>query len=320
MSQWQATSYVAKVVLEAGFEYEPAQDIIKSILRPPLQFKTGFTWAYDIASPFLSMIIDAEPFYFQYGSRHWLIELWKGQYGLETGCEIGVYYRWADGEPDRSAPWQFYQSSPWSLQMSSTLRRNGAVLFRRGPEPHWWLTGFKWGVFTPHTADLSMHIEMELLDEEMRDAFKASLHKRGYNTRDLGPKAISFDFSRPTWHQPGSRVALEPVVQLSNQHLVARYNKLKEDHGIVSNDPNQFNSWDAPAARAARQVVAGATAIGQEAARRLGVAGAAASRIAGAIAAAGHQIEHRLTDESWTAYRDIVGFFQKVRDRANTQS
>ena len=23
--------------------------------------------------------------------RHWMIELWEGQYGLGTGCEIGVY-------------------------------------------------------------------------------------------------------------------------------------------------------------------------------------------------------------------------------------
>ena len=39
----------------------------------------------------MGMIIDCEPVRFYYGGKKWLIELWKGQYGMTTGCEIGVY-------------------------------------------------------------------------------------------------------------------------------------------------------------------------------------------------------------------------------------
>lgn len=37
------------------------------------------------------MKIDCEPIYFQYDGRRWLIEFWKGQYGITTGAEVGVY-------------------------------------------------------------------------------------------------------------------------------------------------------------------------------------------------------------------------------------
>lgn len=37
------------------------------------------------------MVFNALPVYFDYDGRTWLIEFWKGQYGLHTGCEIGVY-------------------------------------------------------------------------------------------------------------------------------------------------------------------------------------------------------------------------------------
>ena len=37
------------------------------------------------------MIIDCEPINFEYNGKKWLIEFWKGQYDLTTGCEIGVY-------------------------------------------------------------------------------------------------------------------------------------------------------------------------------------------------------------------------------------
>jgi hypothetical protein len=90
MSTWQPATNLAKAVYAAGFLYDPRKDIIYS-RSDACQRKVGFTWSYDVASPYLRMIIDCETFYFIYGGKAWLIELWKGQYGLETGAEIGVY-------------------------------------------------------------------------------------------------------------------------------------------------------------------------------------------------------------------------------------
>ncbi len=77
-------------IKEAGFEYDPEQDYFFSSLYP-WQRKYGYTRLYDVVAPPMSMIIDSEPIRFEYGGYKWLIELWKGQYGMTTGCEIGVY-------------------------------------------------------------------------------------------------------------------------------------------------------------------------------------------------------------------------------------
>ena len=52
----------------------------------------GYLDAYNRAAPYLSMVFDSYPIYFDYEGRTWLVQIWKGQYGICTGCEIGLYY------------------------------------------------------------------------------------------------------------------------------------------------------------------------------------------------------------------------------------
>src|SRR5688572_22906643 len=86
MATWEPTSTMAKAVVAAGFRYCPKQDITYSKIDA-WQRLVGFTWPYDVASAPLHMIIDCETFYFNYAGTAWLIELWKGQYGVKTGAE-----------------------------------------------------------------------------------------------------------------------------------------------------------------------------------------------------------------------------------------
>lgn len=80
----------ANAVVAAGFNYDPGQDIIYSRMDA-IQKKLGYCWKYDEGAAVISMIIDCEPICFTYGGAKWMIELWKGQYGIETGAEVGVY-------------------------------------------------------------------------------------------------------------------------------------------------------------------------------------------------------------------------------------
>ena len=74
----------------SGFLYDPEEDIFYSKMNP-WQRKYGYCRLYDeIAAP-LGMIVDSEPIHFKYEGKSWLIEFWKGQYDLTTGCEIGIY-------------------------------------------------------------------------------------------------------------------------------------------------------------------------------------------------------------------------------------
>ena len=74
-----------------GYLYEPYQDIFISRINAP-QKVFGYTSFYDFSAPYLNMVFDYETIYFNYNARTWLIEIWKGQYGINTECELGIYY------------------------------------------------------------------------------------------------------------------------------------------------------------------------------------------------------------------------------------
>jgi hypothetical protein len=78
------------LIKETGFAYDKERDFFYSSLYP-WQRRFGYTRLYDVVAPTLSMIIDSEPIRFEYQGHKWMIELWKGQYGMTTGCEIGIY-------------------------------------------------------------------------------------------------------------------------------------------------------------------------------------------------------------------------------------
>ena len=79
-----------KILTFAGFEYDPDQGIYSSHLNP-LQRNFGFNPLYDTAAPFTGMIYYTRRFFFQYDDKDWMVQIWKGQYGITVGAEIGIY-------------------------------------------------------------------------------------------------------------------------------------------------------------------------------------------------------------------------------------
>lgn len=108
-----------------GFLFDVQQDLVYSHMYP-WQRKVGYCRLYDELAPSLNMIIDSEPIYFQYDGRRWLIEFWKGQYGMTTGGEVGVY---VTDKEDVDIPGifsgAFYEcvSDDDRLQMAYTLKK-----------------------------------------------------------------------------------------------------------------------------------------------------------------------------------------------------
>jgi UDP-2,3-diacylglucosamine pyrophosphatase LpxH len=255
---WIPTSPLARAVDLAGFEYDPGQGIIYSKMNP-LQRSFGYAYGYDASALLMSAVIDCEPIFFDYAGKTWMIELWKGQYGLETGCEIGVYtrpigstgpfyavldhtvgVRANDTNPEHN---QYFDCAADSdlLVMSSVLYRNGQKLFARGPEPHWWLTGFKWGVFSA-PEDLTMDVSITCKDELMARQFVSALQALGYQKVSVSGAKVGFLFATPHTYQPRSAdpVAVK-LVQASNSAVVDSYNAL----GLRSNDPNSIPATSA---------------------------------------------------------------------------
>ncbi len=265
MSDWQPNSDLARTLWGLGFRCQPEQNIIVSRLDA-WQRQVGFTWAYDVLCPAMQMIIDCEPIFYIYGGKDWMIELWKGQYGIETGAEIGVYSTAANPPSvqtvvDTLSRWlpaiaagvkksvQFFACVPASEQLviQYTLKRNGVVLFQRGPESHWWLTGFMWGVFTEKPSDLVMDLEVTFPNPAMLAAFRGGLDALGYKGVPKNGTTSGLTSNEPKTTQPLTRVNLEASTQTRNRDLVRQYVELQAELGLLaddpqhSNDPNRFD-------------------------------------------------------------------------------
>ena len=252
MPQWSPSSPLANAVVLAGFLYDPQQDIIFS-RKDALQRKFGYAYGYDALAFLMNAVIDCEPIFFDFGGKTWMIELWKGQYGLMTGCEIGVYNRFPKSSPfyafldaivgkrerDSTKSHNMFfdcASDNELLEMSFTLYRRGQALFSRGPEKHWWLTGFRWGELSS-ADDLSMDVSINFADTKMSQAFVNGLIALGNRPTAVSGSSVRFTFDKPHSFQPrldpGKRSWVDGVNR-GNANIVSRYKGL----GLQRNDPN----------------------------------------------------------------------------------
>jgi len=214
-----------------GFAYEPNQDIFYSLMNP-WQRGLGFCRLYDEASATLSMIIDCEPIYFEYDGRSWLIEFWKGQYGMNTGGEVGIYYTTG---PNLNIPGVFNGTffnclkDEDCINLSFAFRKNGNLLFTRSGF-HWWLTGFKLGEFSK-PSELSMDIVLDLYDRRMAVLFVEALKKAGYEEDEysIQGQRVMVRYTKPHTPQPSTRTSFTDfLMQRNNESLCNSYNYLTE--------------------------------------------------------------------------------------------
>ncbi len=213
----------------AGYTYDPDQDIFYSKMDP-WQRKMGYCRLYDEASAPFSMIIDCEPIYFEYGGKRWLIEFWKGQYGMTSGGEIGVY---TTEEPDLNIPGffngTFYKcaSNAELLYMSYSLVKDDKILFTR-KDKHWWLTGFKLGEFS-EPSELTMYLTIGLKDIAMRNAFVGGLKRAGYSDSEIliDRNIVGLVFGETHTSQPFTRISeTDWLTQRKNKLLCDKYQEI----------------------------------------------------------------------------------------------
>ena len=182
-----------------GYSYILSQDIFSSRIDA-WQREKGYCTFYDEAASHFGMIFDSLPIYFNYQGRTWLLEVWKGQYGINTGGEIGIYYtdRILLSENERKAALFQAVSDENMLRMSLELFRDGtkiADLTNR----HWWLTAFNLGCFS-EPAQLTLCASIEFPSAEMARTFLKGLYEAGYEPCDICCRCnvITFSFNRST--------------------------------------------------------------------------------------------------------------------------
>lgn len=213
----------------AGYSYDEEQDIFYCNMNP-WQRNMGYNRLYDESMTLLGMVVDCEPIYFEYNNKIWLIEFWKGQYDLNTGCEVGIYT--AD-KPisgiEGVYKYMFYNcaSDEERLTISFTLKKNGKVLFSRDEE-HWWLAGFKLGEYS-EPSELIMNLNITFKDSIMCYAFIQGLINAGYSEDEIiiDENTVGLTFDKPHTPQPVTRTEKsDEVIQKKNKLLCDSYNDI----------------------------------------------------------------------------------------------
>lgn len=184
-----------------GFCYLENQDIITS-RTDAWQRQFGYCSLFDYSACHFGMVFECEPIYFYHEGKTYRIELWKGQYGINIGAEVGIYY--ADGcLPPEQFDTAHFKSVPDAgmLKMAMSLYEKGQKLFEIGG-CHWWLTGFCMGKFC-WPQDLTLWTSITFPTHQVLCQFIEALLHIGYQYCDIltCDLTVSFSFSRPYTRQ-----------------------------------------------------------------------------------------------------------------------
>ncbi len=204
----------------AGFAYDLKGDYFYSLMDC-WQREMGYCRLYDEGAALFNMIMDCEPITFFYAGKRWLIELWKGQYGITTGAEIGIYNTVREDINHEKFQGTFYEAirNEERLPLSFILRRNGKEVFRRSAI-HWWITGFKLGEYSSPSS-LTLDAKITFPNKEMCSAFLDGLRRVGYTRQEFSVRrrTVTIHYTTPHTKQPVSRNKVqEALVQQTNEN------------------------------------------------------------------------------------------------------
>ncbi len=175
MSIAEKCSIINEAAKPFGYRYDVIRDVLTS-RTDAWQKDCGYSVLYDKAAPFFNMIFDCFRVYFNYDQKTWLIEFWKGQYGINTGCETGIYHTDGIISPDSyKTAWFKAADKNDYVDISSCLYDKGCKVTHMRKH-HWWLTIFIPGRFSK-PAGLSMKVTLRFKDFEMRAAFTDALSR-----------------------------------------------------------------------------------------------------------------------------------------------
>ncbi len=134
-----------------SYQYSYIDDYYYTNDKDAWQYNFGFGKIYDFVSPYILLEYDYIRVFFTYEDKDWMLQMWKGQYGLVFyGGEVGIYNR--DHVDDGINEWTFFncpseedwldmEMTLWHEQLDGTWSRE----FTREYDKYWWCTGFKNG-------------------------------------------------------------------------------------------------------------------------------------------------------------------------------
>lgn len=196
-----------------GYCYVPSEDVFSTRLDA-WQRQMGYCKLYDDSAYHLHMIFDSLPVYFDYRGRTWLLEFWKGQYGINTGAEIGLYYADRILEDNELGQTLFQAVEDGDMvKMSFSLFKNDErISYLTGR--HWWLTVFHVGCFS-RPQELSMRASVTFPDREMAESFVRGLARAGYSHSDICRQCNTVTLSFVTFESKKKRLLRNLRIRLA---------------------------------------------------------------------------------------------------------
>lgn len=129
----------------------------------------GFCYLYDVIANAMPTFFkyDTRRFKFEYNDMEYMIQIWKGNYTISNGGEVGVYCR------DKSKSGTYYDcaNDEQMLEMSMQILYGEKVLVNKPLQLHWWVNGFHLGKKLYEPEKLTMKFSIVMTDEEMLNAF-----------------------------------------------------------------------------------------------------------------------------------------------------
>ncbi len=179
----------------------------------------GYNELYDKTSQLIAISYDTINIYFNYRGKDWMIQLWKGQYGMVLiGAEVGIYNR-TEGM-SYTTHYNAVKDNEL-LPVSLTLYNDDKRLFSRSLADSWWQTGFVPGqlgitvgvlVGSIYTNNLKATVSIVFDNETMTQAFVGGLRNvttiynnvDGMDANDVNKGYRRFVFMEGDGNTPGT--------------------------------------------------------------------------------------------------------------------
>lgn len=175
-----------------SYQYSYIDDYYYTNDKQAWQYNFGFGKIYDFVSPYILLEYDYIRIFFTYEEKDWMLQLWKGQYGMIFyGGEIGIYNRphsdegvgfWTMFACPAEEDWLKMEMTLWHQQLNGEWIRE----FSRDYDYYWWCTGFKNGHLRQEEPadELRLTGRITFKNEEMAGLVADGLKECGFGTAD----------------------------------------------------------------------------------------------------------------------------------------
>lgn len=171
-----------------SYQYSYVDDYYYTNDKEAWQHDFGFGKLYDFVAPYILLEYDYIRIFFTYENKDWMLQMWKGQYGLLFyGGEIGIYNK--EHSENNIPEWSFYNcpaEEDWLMMEMSLYHQelNGQYVrqFTREYDKYWWCTGFKNGHLRQQEPADELRLEgrITLKDAEMTQLIVDGLTECGF--------------------------------------------------------------------------------------------------------------------------------------------